>query len=40
MTMTVKTEEVASEVEELTKDDFVALFSDMPLVMSASEVRD
>lgn len=38
--MSEQIQELASTVEELTKDDFEALFSDTPLVITDSEVKD
>ncbi|WP_263363303.1 hypothetical protein [Nocardiopsis listeri] len=43
MSEQAKTEErsdVVSAAEELTKDDFEALFGDMPLVITDSEIVD
>jgi hypothetical protein len=41
--MSQKVQEKVSQVEELadlTKDDFEVIFADVPLIVSASEVRD
>ncbi|GAB7180200.1 hypothetical protein ATKI12_0031 [Kitasatospora sp. Ki12] len=32
--------QLVSDTEELTKDDFEALFADTPLVITDSEVKD
>jgi hypothetical protein len=35
-----KSQELESEVVELTKDDFEALFAETPLIITDSEVKD